>query len=376
MKQYYCISRISEIENYQILSINKTMTKHLNVFKGSDSIKNFLNPGKHPMMPLVELSDDLNPFAEHRVRIFAKLMTFAPLGNVKAIPAYNMIRELYRRGELENVDDMIENSSGNTVLSLALAAHHYGGLKTSSFIPHEISLNKILMLLFFGVQPIVNQEPPLPDANDPRSGVCKAREKGAQPGWINPGQYDNPDNPKSHQKWTGKQIWKQTGGKINVFCAGLGTTGTITGTAKQLKKKKPSIQVVGVLREQNSYVPGVRTKGLLQLVGFDWEPQVDSVEAVKTVESYRKSMQLSRNGIVVGPSSGFALCGLLNYLESRVKNNTLDELRDDNEDITCVFICPDGPVPYLDEYFKYLDPADFPEILNRELLANKPQQSG
>jgi cysteine synthase len=83
-------------------------------------------------------------------------------------------------------------------------------------------------------------------------------------------------------------------------------------------------------------------------------------------------MQLNRNGIVVGPSSGFALCGLLNYLENRVKNNTLDELRDKDEDISCVFICPDGPVPYLDEYFKYLDPSDFPEILNRELLQNKP----
>jgi cysteine synthase len=352
------------------------MTKHLNVFEGSDSIKNFLNPGKHPMLPLVELTGDLNPFAKHRVRIFAKLMTFAPLGNVKSVPAFNMMRGLHRRGELENVDNIIENSSGNTVLSLALAAHQFGGLKTSSYIPHEISLNKILMLQFFGVQPIVNQEPPQPDANDPRAGVCKAREKGAQPDWINPGQYDNPDNPKAHQKWTAKQIWKQTKGRINVFCAGLGTTGTITGTAKQLKKKNPSIQVVGVLREANSYVPGVRTKGLLQLVGFDWESQVDSVEAIKTVESYRKSMQLSRNGIVVGPSSGFALCGLLNYLENRVNNNTLDELRDDNDDITCVFICPDGPVPYLDEYFKYLDPADFPEILNRELLVNKPQQSG
>jgi hypothetical protein len=85
-------------------------------------------------------------------------------------------------------------------------------------------------------------------------------------------------------------------------------------------------------------------------------------------------MQLSRKGIVVGPSSGFALCGLLNYLENRVKNNTLDELREDNGDITCVFICPDGPVPYLDEYFKYLDAADFPDVLNHELLANKPQQ--
>lgn len=155
------------------------------------------------------------------------------------------------------------------------------------------------------------------------------------------------------------------------MCAGLGTSGTITGTAKYLKKKNPTIQVVGVMREQNSCVPGVRTRGLLQLVGFDWEKQVDAIEEVKTVESYRKSMLLSRNGIVVGPSSGFALCGQLNYLENRVKNNTLDELRDDNEDICCVFICPDGPVSYLDDNFKYLDPSDFPEILNRELLENK-----
>ncbi len=350
------------------------MTRHLNVFEGSDSIKNFLNPGKHPMMPLVELGGVLNPFAEHRVRIFAKLMTFAPLGNVKSIPAFNMIREMHRRGELEDVDNIIENSSGNTVLSLALAAYQYGGLKTSSYIPHEISLNKILMLQLFGVQPIVNQEPPMPDANDARAGVCKAREKGVQPGWLNPGQYDNPDNPKAHQKWTAKQIWKQTKGRINILCAGLGTTGTITGTSQQLKKKNPDIHVIGVMREKDSYVPGVRTKGLLQLTGIDWEKQVDSIEEVKTVESYRKSMQMSRHGIVAGPSSGFALCGLLNHLENRVKTNTLDELRDNNEEITCVFICPDSPIPYLDEYFKYLDPSNFPEVLNPELLVNKPQQ--
>jgi cysteine synthase len=348
------------------------MSRHLNVFEGSRSIEDFLNPGKHSMMPLVELSDELNPFAGHRVRIFAKLMTFAPLGNIKSVPAFNMIREMHRRGELDGVDNIIENSSGNTVLSLALAAHQYGGIKTSAYVPHEISLNKILMLQFFGVQPIVNQEPPQPEANDPRSGVCKAREQGAQPGWINPGQYENLDNPKAHQKWTARQIWKQTGGRIDVFCAGLGTTGTITGTAKKLKKKKSSIQVVGVMREQNSYVPGVRTRGLLQLTAIDWEKQVDSVMEVKTTESYRKSLQLSRAGLVVGPSSGFSLCGLLNYLGERVKNNTLDELREDGGDIICVFICCDGPVPYLDEYFKYLDPSDFPEILNRELLVNKP----
>jgi cysteine synthase len=214
------------------------MSKHLNVFKGSRSIADFLDPGKHPMMPLVELSGDLNPFAGHRVRIFARRMTFAPLDNIKSVPAFNMIREMHRRGELEGVDNIIENSSGNTVLSLALAAHRYGGIKTSSYVPHEISLNKLLMLLFFGVQPIVNQ--------------------------------------------------------------------------------------------------------------------------------------LSRAGIVVGPGSGFALCGLLNYLGEREINNTLDELRENDRDINCVFICCDGPVPYLDEYFKYLDSSDFPKIPNRELLVNQP----
>ncbi len=346
------------------------MAKKLNVFKGAKAIEKFLNPGKHAMMPLVELPESLNPYARHRVRIFAKLMNFSALGNVKAVPAFNMMKEMYKRGDLDSVENVIENSSGNTVFSLALAAQQFGVKNTSSYVPHEISIHKLWMLLFFGVQPIVNQEPSMPDANDPRAGVYKAREKGTQPGWINPGQYNNPDNPAAHEKWTAKQIWKQTEGEINILCAGLGTTGTITGTAKALKKKNDAINVVGVMREDSSYVPGVRTKGLLKLIGFDWEKQVDFIEKVTTEESYSKSMQLSRQGIVVGPSSGFALCGLLNFLRKSVDNNTLDDLRNSNEELTCVFICPDGPVPYLDEYFKYLDASEFPEITNSDLLEN------
>ncbi|MBT3206369.1 MAG: pyridoxal-phosphate dependent enzyme [Gammaproteobacteria bacterium] len=347
------------------------MAKKLNVFKGKKSIEKFLNPGEHPMMPLVELPESLNPFAGKRVRIFAKLMTFSPLGNVKSVPAFNMMQALYQRGELDQVENVIENSSGNTVFSLALAALQFGVKNTSSYVPHEISIHKLWMLLFFGVQPIVNKEPSLPDANDPRAGVYKAREKGAQPGWINPGQYNNPDNPAAHEKWTAKQIWKQTKGKINILCAGLGTTGTITGTAKTLKKKNDAINIVGVMREDSSYVPGVRTKGLLELIGFDWEKQVDFIEQVTTEESYSKSMQLSRQGIVVGPSSGFALCGLLNFLQKKVDDDSLEDLRNDDIEITCVFICPDSPVPYLDEYFKYLDTSEFPEIINSDLLENE-----
>jgi len=348
----------------------------LNVFKGSNAVRDFLDPGKHPYLPLVEIPETLNPFAGDRVRIFAKLMTFSPLGNVKALPAYNMMREHYRRGELDGVTRAVENSSGNTVFSMALAARQFGVEKTLSFVSHEISWHKLLMLLFFGVEPIVNQEPSHPDASDPRSGVYKARRRGARKGWINPGQYDNPDNPKAHQKWTAKQIWEQTGGHISVFCAGLGTTGTIIGNARYLKRKKRSVQIVGVMRDDESYVPGVRTRGLLQLIGFDWERHVDDIQKVVTASSYRMSMQLSRRGIVGGPSAGFALAGLLQYLEGSKKAGTLDRLRGRNGEAQCVFVCPDSPIPYLDEYFKYLEAADFPDIQNEELLINRPGQAG
>lgn len=346
------------------------MSNKYNVFTGDHAIRDFLNPGEQPFLPLVELPAKLNPYTELGVKIHAKLMTFSPLNNVKALPAFNMIRELYRRGELETVDNLIENSSGNTVSSLALAARQFGVEKTSSYIPSEISRNKLLMLQFFGVQPIVNLEPEFPEDNDPKSGVGKARLKAKKVGWLNPGQYDNEDNPKAHQKWTAKQIWKQMGGDIELISIGLGTTGTVTGTAKALKKKNKKLRVIGVRREASSYVPGVRTKGLLELVGLNWKNQVDFIEDVASVESYRKSMALSRRGIVVGPSSGFALCGLLNFIDRKIKESALDTLRNKNGKINCVFICPDGPVAYMDEYFKYLGADEFPEILNKELLEN------
>ena len=91
------------------------MGKDLNVFKGKDSVKDYLNPDKLPYMPLVEIPDSLNPFLDEKVKIFAKLMTFIGLHHVKAVPAYNMMLEKYRRGELEGVTNVIENSSGNTI---------------------------------------------------------------------------------------------------------------------------------------------------------------------------------------------------------------------------------------------------------------------
>ncbi len=348
------------------------MKTTLNVFKGRHAVRDFLDPGKHPYLPLVELPPEFNCFLADRVRIYAKLMTFTPLGNIKALAGFNMLREAYRRGELEGVKRAVENSSGNTVSSVALVARQFGVSTTRSFVPNEISWNKLLMLLFFNVEPIVNEEPAEPDASDPRSGVNKARKLGRRKGWINPGQYENEDNPKAHQKWTARQIWQQTEGRIGVFSAGLGTTGTLIGNARYLKRKKRSVQIVGVMREDGNYVPGVRTRNLLRLIRYDWAAHVDAVERIGTVESYRRSLELSRRGIVVGPSSGFSLAGLLQYLQRRKEKGTLDALREPNGEVHCVFICCDSPVPYLDEYFKYLDASDFPPIHNESLLLNKP----
>ena len=349
------------------------MVNNLNVHEGKDALKSFLNPGMNPNLPLVEIPAELNPFADDKVRIFAKIMTFSALGNVKAIPGYNMIAEKAARGEIEGTNNIIENSSGNTVFSIAVAARLFGIENTQSFVPDEISWHKLLMLLFFGVSPIVNQEPRKPDSTDPASGIYKAKKLGLKEGWLNPGQYDNEDNPKAHEKWTAKQIWEQTRGKLSVFSAGLGTTGTIIGNSKYLKSKNKDIQVVGVMREAQSYVPGVRTEALLKLIGFDWKKHVDHIRQVVTADAYRKSMELSRRGIVVGPSSGFSLAGLLDYLAERRKDNGLDDLRNEDGEVICTFICPDGPMPYLDEYFKYLEPSDFPKIENEQMLKNKPE---
>lgn len=349
------------------------MDRQLNVFAGPQAIKDFLDPGKNSYLPLVELPEALNPFADDNLRIFAKLMNMLPLGNVKAAPAFNMIEEKYQSGQLSDITKIVENSSGNTVSSIALVARHFGINDTQSYVPAEISWHKLLMLLFYGVQPIVNVEPENPIEGDPQSGVTKAKNDGLADGVFNPGQYDNEANPRAHERWTAEQIWEQTEGNINIFCAGLGTTGTIIGNSRSLKAKKPALRVVGVMRAADQYVPGVRTEKLLKMVGFDWRPHVDHIEAVATALSYQLSLEMSRSGIIVGPSSGLALAGLQQYLDGLKQQNRLDEIRNSQTgEIVCVFPCPDGPLPYLDEYFKYVDRSHFPQIQNEELLLNKP----
>ncbi|MEK7187282.1 MAG: pyridoxal-phosphate dependent enzyme [Patescibacteria group bacterium] len=345
---------------------------HRNVFSGATAIKDFLNPDNNPYIPLVEIPAHLNPFTKDKVRIFAKLMNMVPLMNVKSLPAFNMLLEAEEKGKLKGVKALIENSSGNTVFSLATIGRLFGIPKTKAIVSHEVTWGKLQLLRLFGTEIMVNEEPICPDPADKNSGIYQAKRIGLHKGWFNPGQYENEANPRAHEKWTGHQIWEQTEGKVTVFCGGLGTTGTMVGAGGYLKKQNSKIVSVGVARLPNNSVPGVRTPNLLHEIAFDWKSVTDHIEEVGTKESFVKSLELCRAGLVVGPSSGFAFEGLLRFLSKQQASGDLESLHNEEGEVMAVFICPDSPLPYLEEYFEYLDASHFPKIENENLLINKP----
>ena len=347
--------------------------KELNAFTGENSVKDFMNPDNHPYIPLVEIPSSLNPYHKNNVRIFVKLMNQLPLANVKSLPAFNMLFEAEKEGELKDVHSLIESSSGNTVLSLAVLARIFGVPTTKALVSHEVTEGKLDLLRLLGTSVKVIEEPICPDPNDPESGVYQARVWGEQEGWLNPGQYHNEANPRAHVKWTGPQIWEQTEGKISLFCAGLGTTGSLIGTSRFLKEKNKKIQGIGVVRAANNPVPGVRTEGLLGEISFDYGAVLDNLEEVGTVDAFKASLDLCRGGLLVGPSAGFAFAGLLQFLEKN--KDRFDEFRDTEGEVRAVFIAPDSPLAYLSEYFEFLDESHFPPIEDEELLLYKQNQS-
>ena len=344
----------------------------MNVFSGPNAVRDFLNPDRQPMLPLVELPASLNPFAADGVRIFAKLMNFLPLANIKSLPALSMFEQKERDGSLGEVTTLIENSSGNTAFALGIFAKLFGIGRARAIVSHEVSPGKLRLLRFFGVEVVVNEEAICPDPADTETGIYKARKLGTQAGWWNPDQYQNKANPEAHARWTGPQILRQMEGSPTVFCAGLGTTGTMVGAGGFLKRSVPGITTVGVTRAANNPVPGVRTKNLLREISFDWNKTVDAVVEIGTKESFEHSLNMCRHGIVVGPSAGFCLAGLLRYLREKKEAGELDALRNKDHEVVAVFICPDSPFPYIDEYFEYLGEESFPQIENAELLQRKP----
>jgi cysteine synthase len=325
-----------------------------NVFEGNTAIRDFLNPENSPPLPLVELPGEFNPYRAERVRIFAKLMYLLPLLNIKSLPMLNMLMEAKSLGKLDGVHTLVESSSGNAAFSLAVLAAHFGVPRTIAILPWDVAPGKLEILRVAGVEPVLKRDDP-----QGTSGIADARAMGDRPGFFNAGQYGNEGNPASCEKWVAPQIWEQTKGKITVFAAGLGTSGTLVGASRYFRRNKRDISLVGGICRPGEAVPGVRSMARLREIEFDWKSAADAIVEVGTVESYKRSMQLCRAGIVAGPSSGFALVALQRFLEEKKKDSTLDKLRNADGEIVTVFICSDTPFAYLDKYSTHLDAADF-----------------
>ncbi|XP_044719801.1 pyridoxal-phosphate dependent enzyme domain-containing protein [Hirsutella rhossiliensis] len=341
----------------------------MNVFKGPESLTQYYDPDQNPPLPLVEIPKRLNPLREDGVRIFAKILTALPAQNVKSLPVLNMLQQ---DPDIRS-KPLAEASSGSTAISLGVIARAlWGHEDVHAHVSNKKPISQMKLLRLFGISVDLFGGMTQPTYDDPKGIMGRLRNRATQKGDIfNPGQYHNENNWKSHIRWTGPQIVRQLP-EINVFSATVGTGGCVVGNGKYIKAKKPSTTILGVFNAHGDTTPGPR-----HLPGMDCAPfaqeifeTIDCYEIVKSVDSFRTSMSLCRNGIICGPSSGEALHGLLAYLKKQQAAGRLGDLAEpETGETNCVFICADLPYQYVDLYHAKLPEDEFPKIYNEELLA-------
>lgn len=326
------------------------------VFAGPRAVRDYINPVNHPPLPLVELPRTVNPLDANGVRIFAKLMTSLPGGHVKFGTVHSMMLRAEQTGTLQGVRQLHESTSGNTGSAEAVLAPHFiDDAEVVVYVHPKTPHAKKRVLQLLGAQVVEDQDT-----------IGRVKAVRYEPGVFNPAQHENLDNPAFFEQVVGPQIWEQTNGAVSVFCAGLGTTGTMVGTGKYLKLQNPDLLTIGIYNSEKEVVPGIRSKSLLDQVTLPWVEVVDRTRIVPAVASYETSLSLIRNaGLQAGPSAGFALRGLLDELIEMNEAEALDTVRHPKSDeVIAVFPVPDGPTPYIDQYFKYLDSSYFKPIIS------------
>jgi len=238
--------------------------------------------------------------------ILVKLEGNNPAGSVKDRPALSMIQEAERRGEIQPGDTLIEATSGNTGIALAMAAA-IKGYKMILIMPANMSEERRAAMTAYGAQIItVSKEEGMEGARDladqmQRDGLGKVLD-----------QFSNPDNPLAHYRTTGPEIWRQTEGSITHFVSSMGTTGTIMGTGAYLKERNPEIQIVGLQPSEGASIPGIRRWPEAYLPKIFQPDQVDQVIDMSQQEAEDTMRALAQQeGIFCGVSSGGAVAGAL-----------------------------------------------------------------
>lgn len=249
--------------------------------------------------------------------ILAKLEGNNPAGSVKDRPALSMIRRAEQRGDIKPGDTLIEATSGNTGIALAMAAA-MGGYRMILVMPENQSIERRQSMRAFGAELVLT----------PRDGGMELARDVAEK-MRNEGrgiildQFANPDNPLAHYEGTGPEIWRDTQGGLTHFVSSMGTTGTIMGCSRYLKEQNPDICIVGCQPEQGSQIPGIRKWPEAYLPKIFDRTRVDRVESVSQGDAEEMTRRLaSEEGIFAGISSGGAVSVALR-LAQEVKNATI-----------------------------------------------------
>ena len=257
--------------------------------------------------PLVELKTLVS---KPRVKLLGKLEGNNPAGSVKDRAAYGMIKGALDRGEIQPGVKLIEATSGNTGIALAMIARLFG-VELELVMPENATAERVMTMEAFGAKVILTSE-----KGSMEEAIDYVQDKVASGGYLALNQFGNPDNYLAHYRTTGPEIWRDTEGMVTHFVSSMGTTGTIMGVSRYLKEQNPAVQIVGVQPVDGSQIPGIRRWPEAYLPKIFEKERVDRIIDVSTDEATVMTRRLAREeGVFAGMSSGGSVYAGLKLIE-------------------------------------------------------------